>query len=118
MKAAWYEQNGSASQVLNVGPLLDPVPSAGEVCVKVFASGVNPSDVKSRAGRPLVAPRVTPHSDGAGIIVSVGDGVAQTRVGERVWIWNGQWKRPGGTAAEFITLPAEQAVALPKNTSF
>jgi NADPH:quinone reductase len=118
MKAAWYEQNGSARDVLNVGELEDPVPSTGEVCVKVFASGVNPSDVKSRAGRPLVAPRVTPHSDGAGIIVSVGDGVAQTRVGERVWIWNGQWKRPGGTAAEFITLPAEQAVTLPENTSF
>lgn len=118
MKAAWYEQNGSASQVLNVGDLPDPVPSAGEVCVKVLASGVNPSDVKTRAGRPLVAPRVTPHSDGAGIIVSVGDGVAQTRVGERVWIWNGQWKRAAGTAAEFIKLPSEQAVILPEDTTF
>jgi NADPH:quinone reductase len=118
MNAAWYEQNGSASQVLNVGPLLDPVPSAGEVCVKVLASGVNPSDVKTRAGRPLVAPRVTPHSDGAGIIVSVGDGVSQTRIGERVWIWNGQWKRAAGTAAEFITLSSEQAVILARDTTF
>lgn len=118
MKAAWYEQNGSASQVLNVGTLADPIPSAGEVCIKVFASGVNPSDVKSRAGRPLIAPRITPHSDGAGIIVSVGADVAETRIGERVWIWNGQWKRAGGTAAEFIALPAEQAVTLPDNTTF
>jgi NADPH:quinone reductase len=118
MKAAWYEENGSASQVLRVGILTDPVPSTGEVCVKVFASGVNPSDVKSRAARPLIAPRITPHSDGAGVIVSVGAGVADTRVGERVWIWNGQWKRAGGTAAEFITLPTEQAVPLPKNTTF
>jgi NADPH:quinone reductase len=118
MKAAWYEENGSASQVLRVGILTDPIPSTGEVCVKVFASGVNPSDVKSRAARPLIAPRITPHSDGAGVIVSVGAGVADTRVGERVWIWNGQWKRAGGTAAEFITLPAEQAVTLSQNTTF
>jgi NADPH:quinone reductase len=118
MKAAWYEQNGSASQVLKVGTLPDPVASAGEVCVKVFASGVNPSDVKSRAGRPLIAPRITPHSDGAGVIVGVGAGVSDTRVGERVWIWNGQWKRSGGTAAEFVALPAEQAVTLPGNTTF
>ena len=118
MKAAWYEQNGSASEVLRVGTLTDPIPSAGEVCIKVFASGVNPSDVKSRAGRPLFAPRITPHSDGAGVIVGVGAGVAETRVGERVWIWNGQWKRSGGTAAEFIALPSEQAVTLPKNTTF
>ncbi len=33
-------------------------------------------------------------------------------IGERVWIWNGQWKRPFGTAAEFIVLPSAQAVPL------
>jgi NADPH2:quinone reductase len=65
-----------------------------------------------------VAPRVIPHSDGAGTIAAVGEGVEKARIGERVWIWNGQWKRPFGTAAEYIALPAAQAVRLPEGTSF
>jgi NADPH:quinone reductase-like Zn-dependent oxidoreductase len=59
-----------------------------------------------------------PHSDGAGVIEAVGEGVDRARVGERVWIWNGQWKRPFGTAAEYIALPAAQAVRLPEGVSF
>src|SRR3546814_18689710 len=85
----------------------------------VLASGVNPSDVKSRAGsRPVVADFVIPHSDGAGIIDEVGAGVDPNRVGERVWIWNGQWQRAMGTAAQEIALPSHQAVHLPENTTF
>ena len=80
--------------------------------VRLFASGVNPSDVKSRGLRKSAFPRVIPHSDGAGEIEAVGDGVATSRIGERVWIWNGQWQRPFGTAAEFIVVPAAQAVPL------
>ncbi|AMM17636.1 NADPH:quinone oxidoreductase [Burkholderia sp. PAMC 28687] len=118
MKAAWYERNGAAREVLTVGELDNPVPQEGEVCVQVKASGVNPSDVKGRSSRPPMAARITPHSDGAGVITSVGRGVPESRIGERVWLWNGQWKRAGGTAAEYIALPAEQAVDLPDNTSF
>ncbi len=67
---------------------------------------------------PIQYPRIIPHSDGAGIIDAVGAGVPQSRMGERVWIWNARWNRPFGTAAEFVTLPAEQAVPLPDNTDF
>ncbi len=112
MRAAWYTRNGKAREVLTVGDLPDPQPGPGEVRVRLATSGVNPSDVKSRQSRPLGAERVVPHSDGAGTIDSVGSGVA-ARIGERVWVWNGQWKRPMGTAAEFIVLPANQAVPLP-----
>jgi NADPH2:quinone reductase len=118
MLAAWYEKNGSAAEVLQVGELPDPHAAVGEVLVKLAFSGVNPSDVKSRRARPLAGPRVVPHSDGAGVIVAVGQGVDQGRVGERVWIWNGQWKRPLGTAAQLIALPSAQAVALPAGVSF
>jgi NADPH2:quinone reductase len=79
---------------------------------------VNPSDVKSRRNRPLDADRIVPHSDGAGVIDLVGEGVPSSRVGERVWVWNGQWQRPMGTAAEYISLPARQAVPLPATTDF
>ena len=118
MKAAWYEKNGEARDVLVVGETDTPAPAAGEVLVRLATSGVNPSDVKSRKGRPMVGPRVIPHSDGAGVIEAVGEGVGKARVGERVWIWNGQWKRPFGTAAQYIAVPQAQAVRLPDNVDF
>lgn len=118
MKAAWYEKNGEAKDVLAVGEMATPTPAAGDVLVRLATSGVNPSDVKSRKGRPMVAPRVIPHSDGAGVIEAVGDGVDDARIGERVWTWNGQWKRANGTAAEYIALPQAQAVRLPDSTDF
>jgi NADPH2:quinone reductase len=88
------------------------------VRVRLYASGVNPSDVKSRAYRQSPYPMVIPHSDGAGEIDALGPGVAESRLGERVWVWNGQWQRPFGTAAEFIVLPAARAVPLPACISF
>ncbi len=120
MRAAFYEQNGSAREVLRVGEVDTPQAGPGEVRVKLAASGVNPSDVKSRLGatRKIAWPRVIPHSDGAGVIDQTGDGVAKSRIGERVWVWNGQWKRAFGTAAEYIALPAAQAVKLPDGVSF
>jgi NADPH:quinone reductase len=120
MQAVYYERNGAAREVLTVGEAKTPHPGPGEVRVKLAASGVNPSDVKSRQGstRKIAFPRVVPHSDGAGVIDDVGDGVPKSRIGERVWVWNGQWKRAFGTAAEFIALPAAQAVALPDNVGF
>ena len=120
MRAVWYEKNGTANEVLQVGEVETPQPGPGEVRIKLKTSGVNPSDVKNRAGttRKIAFPRVIPHSDGAGVIDAVGAGVAKSRVGERVWTWNGQWKRPFGTAAEFITLPENQAVKLPDAISF
>jgi len=119
MRAAWYERNGPARAVLVVGEMPTPTPAAGEVLVRLATSGVNPSDWKTRSGsRPMMAPRVIPHSDGAGVIEAIGEGVDRVRIGERVWIWNGQWKRAFGTAAEYIALPSAQAVPLPDNTSF
>jgi len=120
MRAAYYEANGSARDVLRVGEVDTPQAGAGEVRVKLATSGVNPSDVKSRQGltRKIAWPRVIPQSDGAGVIDQVGEGVAKSRLGERVWIWNGQWKRAFGAAAEYIALPAAQAVKLPDRVSF
>jgi NADPH:quinone reductase len=118
MKAAWYRRNGLAQDVLEVGELPTPQPGPGEVRVKVHTSGVNPSDVKSRLKRPLNAELIVPHSDGAGVIDAVGDGVPAGRVGERVWLWNAQWQRPLGTACEHVALPAAQAVPLPDGVGF
>src|ERR1700712_4933619 len=115
MQAAYYERNGAAVDVLQVGEVETPRPGPGEVRIRLQTSGVNPSDVKARAGtaRKIAFPRVIPQSDGAGEIDAVGEGVAASRVGERVWTWNAQWKRPFGTAAEYVVLPQAQAVLLP-----
>lgn len=116
MFAAVYDRTGPAAEVLRIEEIATPVPSPGEVRVELHWSGVNPSDVKSRAGlrtKTLPFPRIVPHSDGAGVIDKVGEGVAPARVGERVWIWNAAWGRAFGTAAEYVVLPAEQAVRLP-----
>lgn len=121
MRAAFYRRKGPASEVLEIGPLDQPAPGPGEVRVEVRASGVNPSDVKNRSGfynDPMSFPLIIPHSDGAGIIDAVGAGIERGRVGERVWLWNAQFQRPFGTAAEYVALPAAQAVPLPPTTDF
>jgi NADPH:quinone reductase len=118
MKAAWYTRNGEAQEVMQVGDLPAPSAQAGEVLVRLATSGVNPSDVKSRRARPLTGPLVVPHSDGAGVVEAVGAGVSASRVGHRVWVWNGQWQRPMGTCAQYIALPEAQAVALPDHVDF
>lgn len=120
MRAVWYETTGPAAAVLRQTALDDPQPGPGEVRVRVRASGVNPSDVKSRSGArgPMAFARVIPHSDGAGEIDAVGAGVDAARLGTRVWLWNAAWKRANGTCADYVCVPAEQAVPLPGNTGF
>ncbi len=123
MQAILYSEFGAARDVLRLETVSTPDPAAGEVLVEMRMSGVNPSDVKARAGaRPGVTkppfPQIIPHSDGAGVIVAVGDGVDPARLGQRVWVWNGQWQRAFGTAASHCVLPAAQAVPLPAEVSF
>ena len=118
MRAAWYEKNGPAAEVLKLGDLPMAEPGPGEVRVRVVVSGLNPTDVKSRAGsRPMGFPRVVPHQDGAGVIDAVGPGVPASRVGERVWLYTVQWQRPWGTAAEYTVVPARQVVPVPTELS-
>ena len=120
MRAAIYDRVGAAREVLRVADVPTPTPGPDEVRVKLEWSGVNPSDVKTRAGsrsRILPFPQIIPHSDGAGVIDAVGDNVARNRIGERVWTWNAAWGRASGTAAEYVVLPTRQAASLPDNVS-
>jgi len=121
MRAAWFEKFGAASDVLNVGELDAPVAGPGEVLVRLHTSGINPSDVKKRAGsfpNLLDDGLVIPNSDGAGIIEAVGEGVDKSRVGERVWVFQAQYGRRFGTAAEYVAISSNCAPRLSKNASF
>jgi NADPH2:quinone reductase len=121
MKAAWYEKQGPAAEVLIVGEMPDPQPEQGEVRIRLVASGVNPGDIKKRQdalGVGMPFPRVIPHSDGAGTIDRVGEGVPASRVGERVWCFGAQSYRPFGTAAEYVVVPSARVVPLSARVSF
>jgi len=116
MRAVVYSQLGDPD-VLRVVERPVPEPLRGEVCVAVHVSGVNPTDWKARRGQ-LAFPEVVPNQDGAGTIDAVGDGVAASRLGERVWLWEAAWRRANGTAQEYVVLPERQAVRLPDGVSF
>jgi NADPH2:quinone reductase len=121
MKAAWYEKQGPAREVLVVGEMDDPQPDAGEVRIRLAASGVNPGDVKKREdafGVGMPYPRIIPHSDGAGTIDLVGAGVSEEWIGRRVWCYGAQSYRPYGTAAELTVVPLEKAAPLPDAVPF
>jgi NADPH2:quinone reductase len=120
MKAAWYEKQGPAREVLVVGEMPDPTPAAGEVRIRVSASGINPGDVKKRQdafGVGMPYPRVIPHSDGAGRVDLVGAGVPSEWMGRSVWCYGAQSYRPLGTAAEFTVVPVDRIASLPENVS-
>ena len=117
MRAAWYERQGPAQDVLVVGEMDEPNPLAGEVRIRIAASGVNPGDVKKRQnsfGVGMPYPRVIPHSDGAGTVDAVGAGVSREWIGQRVWCYGAQSYRPFGTAAEYTVVPWQQAVPVPE----
>ncbi len=121
MRAAWYERQGPARDVLAVGEMDEPQPLAGEVRIGIAVSGVNPGDVKKRQdsfGIGMAYPRVVPHSDGAGTVDAVGAGVSREWVGRRVWCYGAQSYRPFGTAAEYTVVPVRQAVLLPESVPF
>jgi NADPH:quinone reductase len=120
MKAAWYEKQGPAREVLKVGEMPDPTPGAGEVRIRIAASGINPGDTKKREdafGIGMAYPRVIPHSDGAGRIDKIGDGVSSEWMGREVWCYGAQSYRAFGTAAEFTVVPADHVAPLPKKVS-
>jgi NADPH2:quinone reductase len=120
MKAAWYEKQGAAREVLQVGEMLDPTPSAGEVRIRIAASGINPGDTKKRGdafGVGMPYPRVIPHSDGAGRIDQIGPGVSAEWIGRNVWCYGAQSYRAFGTASEFTVVPVDHVARLPAKVS-
>lgn len=120
MRAAWYEKQGPAKDVLIVGEMPDPTPAAGEVRIRVAASGINPGDVKKRQdvfGVGMPYPRIIPHSDGAGRVDQVGAGVSSEWMGRSVWCYGAQSYRAFGTAAEFTVVPVDHVAPLPEGVS-
>ena len=126
MRAAVYNSTGLAREVLKIKDEPKPVPQKNEVLIALRASGINPADVKRRAGwrnPEMPHPKIIPHCDGAGEVVAVGKDVKDRKVGDRVWVWNAQggYDGPGrafGTAAEFIAIDGMQTAILHEKLNF
>jgi NADPH2:quinone reductase len=123
MRAITYSRTGNSS-VLQLTDRDVTEPGPGEVRVRVAVSGVNPTDWKRRSGNAGVAgleldfPEVVPNQDGAGVVDAIGSGVTGLAVGDRVWVFMAQNRRPGGTAQDYVVLPARNVAPLPDGVGF
>src|SRR5581483_8040889 len=115
MKAILFDRFGDPGEVLHVGEAPKPEPGRGEVRVRMSASPINPSDLMTVRGlygkRPALP--YTPGYEGAGVIDAAGPGVLKRilglRPGKRVAVLNAR----GGNWAEYVVVPARQAVPVP-----
>lgn len=108
-------------------------PGYGEVLIQLKSAGINHRDLFIMAGRTIQDTALIPGSDGAGIIVEIGEGVRGFTVGDEVIIhptlgWEHASDVPivpdivggptDGTLAQYITLPAENALPKPSYLSW
>lgn len=85
MKAVYFTQHGGP-EVLIYGDLPEPQAQRGEVVIRVRASSMNYNDIWARQGMPRL-PVPLPHisgTDAAGVVVEVGEGVHNVKVGDEV----------------------------------
>jgi NADPH:quinone reductase len=115
MKAMRVTKFGDPS-VLQLEDIPKPAPGPGEALVRVHAAGVNYADIYFRSGAarlPIPFP-FTPGIEGAGTIESVGEGVTEVKVGDRV----AYATRGIGSYAEYHSVSVGQLAPLPNKVSF
>jgi NADPH:quinone reductase-like Zn-dependent oxidoreductase len=107
-----------ASLQLQNSPI--PTLNAGQVLVKVCASGVNPLDTKISAGQGGHARQPLPAvlgMDLAGVIDGVGEGVISFKIGDEVYGMAGGIGGQQGSLAEYIAVDADLLAQKPSNWS-
>ena len=115
MKAIRVHEFGGP-EVMKLEDLPDPAPGPGEVVVRIHAAGLNPVDTYIRSGayaRKPVLP-YTPGSDGSGLVAGAGEGVAEWKPGDRVYVAGSL----SGTYAEQALCRENQVHRLPEPVSF
>jgi NADPH2:quinone reductase len=108
MKAVFIEQTGGA-EVLRYGDFPKPQAGAGQVLVKIAASGVNFIDIYHRAGLYKISLPAVLGSEAAGIVEAVGEGVTGFKPGDRV-----AWAMTRGSYAEYAAVPQAVLVHVPE----
>ena len=115
MKAIRVKEFGGPEK-LQLEEIPNPKCGVGQVVVKIEAAGVNPVDVYIRAGTYPRKPQLpyTPGTDGAGKVLSVGEGVEHLKPGQRVYVAGSL----SGTYAEQALCEAWAVFPLPANATF
>jgi NADPH2:quinone reductase len=115
MQAIRVEQFGEP-EVMQIAGIPAPAPGPEQVLVRVFAAGVNPVDTYIRSGTHARKPALpyTPGLDAAGVIESVGAGVASVKPGQRVYVAGSV----SGTYAQLTVADARNVQLLPDRVSF
>lgn len=119
MKAILAREFGGPD-VLKLEDVPDPVPTAGQVRVRIHAAGVNPYDTYMRAGGYAITPNLpyTPGADAAGVIDQVGAGVTGFIIGHRVYLSGTAQGKAHGAYAALAVCDAGQVHRLPPRISF
>jgi NADPH:quinone reductase len=120
VRAITYRRPGDPS-VLELVERPISEPAEGEVRIRVFVSGVNPTDWKSRSGATggALAEPTVPNHDGAGVVDKLGAGVVGFSAGDRVWVTLAGDGRPAsGTAQEYTVVPPGRVFHLPDAADF
>jgi NADPH2:quinone reductase len=107
MKAIQIQATGGP-EVLTLAEVPVPVPGAGQVLIKIAATGINFIEIYFREGRYKAPLPLIPGSEAAGVVEAVGDGVTGFAVGDRV-----ASTAVLGSYAEYALVPAAQLVAVP-----
>src|SRR4051812_26751286 len=115
MKAIRVHQFGGP-EVMKLEEVPKPEVSAGKILVKIHAAGINPADTYVRSGTYALKPNLpyTPGKDAAGIVESVGAGVENVKVGDRVYVGDSIT----GTYAEYALCEPTQVHRLADKVSF
>ena len=115
MKAIVVREFGGP-EVLKLEEVPTPRPAAGQVLVRVKATGVNPYDTYMRNGTYAIKPPLpyTPGSDAAGTVESVGAGITKVKPGDRVYTAN----TLSGAYAEYALASESQVHPLPDRAAF
>ncbi|MED1470163.1 zinc-dependent alcohol dehydrogenase family protein [Bacillus salipaludis] len=118
MKSQLIQSFGDPS-VFKLKEISKPELKPGHVLIQVKATSVNPIDIKVRAGAvPAVAPEFPAvlHGDVAGLVVSVGEGVTEFKIGDEVFGCAGGFRgTTGGALAEFMLADVDLLAHKPKN---
>ena len=119
MKAIQVTQFGGPEKLVYTD-VEDVVAGKGEVCVRLYAAGVNPADVYILTGTYSTIPQLPyiPGVDGAGIVEAIGEEVSNVRVGDRVFIATLNGSYSTGTFAQKVVCDKTNVYPLPDHVSF